>query len=279
MRTLLQQIQSIERLSMNQFTLHNSLDNNRDFTLKQTLKMYGIETKYEWLKTIRNKSFALPALLFPLMFYMFFGVLFSHDNVQASTYLLCTYGVFGVMGPALFSFGAGLAIERGQGWQDVKAASPMPAGAQLFARICVCSGFSLIVVLSLSIVASTLAGVEFTLLQWLSLMLIWVLGGLPFCLLGLTLGLVLKADSAPAFINAIYLPMAFLSGLWIPLSVLPEIMQKFALILPPYHLAQLALKVPELDMGQSVTMHILALLAFTVVFFVLARLAYNKKAL
>jgi ABC-2 type transport system permease protein len=91
------------------------------------------------------------------------------------------------------------------------------------------------------------------------------------------LGLVLKADSAPAIINAIYLPMAFLSGLWMPLNILPEFMQQLALILPPYHLAQLALKVPGLDMGQSVILHVMALLAFTVVFFILARLAYNKK--
>jgi len=254
-------------------------NHNQQLIFLQVLKLYSIETKYEWLKTIRNKSFALPALLFPLMFYLFFGVLFSHGNVQASSYLLCTYGVFGVIGPALFSFGAGMAVERGQGWQDLKSASPMPAGAQLCARLVVASAFSLIIVVCLSLMASTLADVQFSVWQWLSLIVIWVLGGLPFCLLGLSLGLVLKADSAPAIINAIYLPMAFLSGLWMPLTILPEVMQHIALVLPPYHLAQLALKVAGLDMGQSVTMHVLALIIFTVVFFILARLAYNKKAL
>lgn len=262
---------------MNLLLLNTASENSQNMSVMQTLKLYGSETRYEWLKTIRNKSFALPALLFPLMFYIFFAVLFNHGNVQASSYLLCTYGVFGVMGPALFSFGAGMAVERGQGWQDIKAVSPMPAGAQLFARVCVCSGFSLIIVLCLSVVAMTLAGVQLTLLQWLSLMMIWVIGGLPFCLFGLSLGLVLKADSAPAIINAIYLPMAFLSGLWMPLTILPEVLQHFAMFLPPYHLAQLALKVPGLDMQQPVLLHVVALLAFTVVFLLLARLAYNKK--
>lgn len=259
----------------------NTLNINvqKQVTFSHVLRIYLIETKYEWLKTIRNKSFALPALLFPLMFYVFFGVLFNHGNVQAASYLLCTYGIFGVMGPALFSFGAGLAVERGQGWQDLKSASPMPVGAQLCARLVVASVFSLIIVACLSLVASTLADVQFSVWQWLSLIVIWVLGGLPFCLLGLSLGLVLKADSAPAIINAIYLPMAFLSGLWMPLTILPEVMQHIALALPPYHLAQLALKVAGLDMGQPVTMHLLALIIFTVLFFVTARLAYNKKAL
>ena len=255
-----------------------TLNHNQHLTFLQRVSLYGIETKYEWLKTIRNKSFALPALLFPLMFYLFFGVIFSHDDVHASTYLLCTYGVFGVMGPALFSFGAGLAIERGQGWQDLKAASPMPAGAQLFARVSVCSGFSLIIALCLSVLASSLAGVNLSLIQWVSIVIIWVVGGLPFCLLGLTLGLLLKADSAPAIINAVYLPMAFLSGLWMPLTLLPDFIRPISLALPPYHLAQLALKIVKLDDGLNVGLHVIVLLAYVVLFFALAVFVMNKKA-
>jgi ABC-2 type transport system permease protein len=242
------------------------------------IRLYYLETKYEWLKTIRNPAFALPALLFPVIFYVFFGVLFNHGNVQASSYLLCTYGVFGVMGPALFSFGAGLAIERGQGWLDIKEASPMPPAAQLLSRLVVAMVFSVIIVISLSLVAVTMAGVQLPLWQWLTLMVIWVLGSLPFCLLGLALGLVLKAQSAPAVVNLVYLPMAFLSGLWMPITILPIFMQNFAQVLPPFHLAQLALKVVELDAGQALWQHIVVLLAYAVVFFVLSRLAFNKKA-
>ena len=252
--------------------------NSPSFSLQQYCGLYIAEAHCEWLKTIRNKAFTLPALLFPLMFYLFFGVLFSHGNVQSATYLLCTYGVFGVMGPGLFSFGVGLAVERAQGWQALKAASPMPPGAQIFARMCVASVFSLIIVLGLSLLGAFLGGVVFSLSQWLTLMLIWVLGGLPFCLLGLALGCVLKADSAPSVINVIYLPMAFLSGLWMPLSVLPDFFAQFALVFPAYHVAQLALKVAALDSQQPVLLHLLVLLGFTVVFFALARMAYNKNA-
>ncbi|KXI27554.1 ABC transporter permease [Paraglaciecola hydrolytica] len=257
---------------------NQNLNALHDMDYVQLARLYWLETKFEWLKTIRNPAFSLPALSFPVIFYLFFGVLFNHGNVQASSYLLCTYGVFGVMGPALFSFGAGLAIERGQGWLDIKEASPMPASAQLISRLVVAMLFSLIIVISLSVVAVTMAGVQLQLWQWLTLMAIWVLGGLPFCLLGLALGLVLKAQSAPAVVNLIYLPLAFLSGLWMPISMLPGFMQNFAQFLPPYHLAQLALKVVDLDAGQDSWQHILALLIYAVIFFVLSRLAFNKKA-
>jgi ABC-2 type transport system permease protein len=245
----------------------------------QILKVYWLETKFEWLKTIRNPAFALPAILFPAIFYLFFGVLMNQHNVQASTYLLSTYGTFGVMGPALFSFGAALAVERGKGWLDIKDASPMPAFAQIVSRLLVSMIFSLLIILCLGLIGIFLAGVSLTLSQGGLLLVILVLGGLPFCLLGLALGMVLKAESAPAIVNVIYLPMAFLSGLWIPITMLPEFLQSFANFLPPYHLSQLALKVTGQDVGGSIYQHVAALTLFAGIFLGLALIAHKRKQL
>ncbi|GAC21758.1 ABC transporter permease [Paraglaciecola arctica] len=255
-------------------TMNNSLTMN----IMQTLNIYRLESKFEWLKSIRNPSFALPAILFPALFYMFFGVLMNQHDPQAATYLLCSYGTFGIIGPALFSFGAGLAIERGQGWLDIKDASPMPGAAHIVSRLLVSMAFSVMVLMSLGLVAFIFTDVSLSLSQVLTLSTILVFGGLPFCLLGLTLGLLLKAESAPAVVNLVYLPMSFLSGLWIPISMLPDFLQSFAEFLPPYHLSQLALKVVALDSGGSVAKHLAILALSTVIFFVLAIVAFNKKS-
>jgi ABC-2 type transport system permease protein len=244
---------------------------------KRVLNIYLLETKYELLKTLRSPSFAIPALLFPVMFYLFFGVLFNHGKPEVSTYLLVTYGTFGVMGPALFTFGVGLAIERGQGWLDIKEASPMPASAHILARILVAMFFSLLIVLCLFTVAWALAGVALLPMQWLGIALVLVFGSLPFCLFGLSLGMVLKANSAPAIVNLIYLPISFFSGLWIPVTMFPGTMQTIAGYLPPYHLAQLALKITGHGGDTQATTHISFLLGFSVLFFACAILAYRKK--
>ena len=255
-----------------------TMNNSQTMNIMQTMNIYRLESKFEWLKSIRNPAFALPAILFPALFYSFFGVLMNQHDPQAATYLLCTYGTFGVIGPALFSFGAGLAVERGQGWLDIKDASPMPPSAQIVSRLLVSMGFSVMVLLTLGLVAFTFTDVNLSLAQMLTLSGILVLGGLPFCLLGLTLGLLLKAESAPAVVNLVYLPMSFLSGLWIPITMLPNFLQTFAEFLPAYHLSQLALKVVALDTGGSVVKHLVILVLFTVVFFSLAVMAFNKKS-
>ena len=96
------------------------------------------------------------------------------------------------------------------------------------------------------------------------------IGTLPFCALGLWIGSLVSGQAAPAVANLVYLPMAFLSGLWMPLKILPAAIGAVAPVWPPYHLAQLALKVVGQDVGGSTLVHVAALLAMTVFFYGLA---------
>lgn len=250
---------------------------SKQATKVKLLPIYWLESKMEVLRMVRSPGFALPSLLFPVMFYLFFGILFTMRADNMSTYMLATYGTFGVIGPALFSFGVGVAVERGQGWFDVKEASPMPASAYIVARIAVSIVFSLAIILSLFALGATLGDVQLFRSQWLLMALVLVLGSLPFCAIGLALGLFLKSNSAPAVVNLTYLPMAFLSGLWVPINMFPQVMQNIANFLPPYHLAQLALKVIDMDVNGNIWFHLGVLAAYGLVFFALAMKAYSKK--
>jgi len=240
-------------------------------------RIYLLESKTETLRLIRTPGFSVPTILFPVMFYSFFGILFNMNAANMPTYLMVTYGVFGVIGPALFSFGVGIAVERGQGWFDIKEVSPMPASAYVFARVALTLSFSLLIILLLFFMGAVFAEVRLFHSQWLLIALILMLGSLPFCAIGMTLGLYLKSTSAPATVNLIYLPMGFLSGLWFPINFLPDFMQSFANLLPAYHLAQLALKVVDMDNGANLWLHLAVLLAYTFLFLLLAVKAYYKK--
>lgn len=241
------------------------------------MNIFFLEAKTETLRLFRTPSFSIPTLLFPIMFYTFFGILFSMNAATMPTYLMITYAVFGVIGPALFSFGVGIAIERGQGWFDLKEVSAMPASAYIFSRILLTFIFATVIIGLLFTIGAIFGNVNLMLWQWVSLALIFVIGSLPFCAIGMTLGLYLKANSALAIVNLVYLPMAFLSGLWVPINLLPDVMQKFANVFPPYHLAQLALKITEMDLGFPVVLHVSVLTVYAALFFFLAIKAYHKK--
>jgi ABC-2 type transport system permease protein len=238
-----------------------------------SLRCYYLEAKYELLRLLRTPSFMLPTLLFPSLFYVLFGVLLGggRGGGDAARYLLATYGVFGVMGAALFGFGVTVAIERERGFTTLKRALPMPPGAYLLAKMAMAMIFATIISLMLAVLAMTLAKVSLAPAQWALLLAVNVLGALPFCAMGLLIGALAGGQGAAAVVNLVYLPMSFLSGLWLPLSLLPAVFGKFAPVWPAYHLGQIALKVVGRDAGGSVSMHLCVLAVVTVACFVLAR--------
>src|SRR5579863_2006367 len=210
-----------------------------------TATIYLKEAKYEFLKNLRLRMYTASVLSFPIMFYVLFGLVLNSKQSIGDTsipkYLIATYGTFGVMGASLFGTAAGLASDRGLGWLQVKRASPMPPFAYFAAKVITSMIFSTIIVLALFALGYAFGGVRVEPTAFALLLGVLVVGSLPFSAMGLALGYFTGPNSAPATINLIYLPMSFCSGLWVPIEFLPGIVKRIALVMPPYHLAQLAL--------------------------------------
>ena len=235
------------------------------------LPAYVMEARYEFLRVLRTPAFAVPTLLFPPLFFLLFGLLLNHGIAGAANYLFATYSVFGVMAPSLFGFGVAVAIEREKGWLALKRVAPMPPGAYLAAKLVMAMLCAAIIYLILAAMAYTLGGVRLPSAQWLVLGAVAVGGALPMCALGLIIGSRANASAAPAFVNLIYLPMSFLSGLWMPLSMLPHFLALVAPMWPAWHLGQLALMTTGQATTGSVAGHLLWLAGFSVVCFAIAR--------
>lgn len=246
--------------------------------LPNSLDSMKKEFQLDFKMMLREKAFVFPTLFFPLMFYVFFGLLFGKTGLggQMPTFLLVTYGVFGIMSPALFGFGASVAMDRDKGWLAVKQVSPMPPLQFMLAKLFSAMVFASVIIVGLFFLGAVFGDVLLTKTQWLSLAALLLVGTLPFCALGLAVGFWVKGNAAIAVLNLIYLPSAFLSGLWVPINFFPGWLQQLANILPPFHLSQLGLKIIEMDLGQSIWTHILALLLSTFVFITFAVMGYKK---
>jgi len=224
---------------------------------------YLQEMRSEIVRYLRNPGFVLPTMLFPTVFYLMFGVFMASKNsADASRYLLAAYGTFGVMAPGLFGFGVSLAMERETGLLTLKRALPMPPFAYLLGKMVMAMLISAGVLTLLVLLATTLGHVSLTAAQVATLYATNVPGVLPFCALGLFIGTLVKGQAAPALINLVYLPMAFLSGLWFPVTALPKAVQMFAPLLPSYHLNALALDAVGIFKVAALP-HVLFLATFT----------------
>ena len=221
------------------------------------------ETVAEWRKAWRQPAFAIPTLVMPLAFYSLFGIVLARPGGGNAAYLMATYGVFASLGPALFAFGAGIAHEREAGQLALKQVTPLPVPLYLGAKLLTCMGFTGLVLLALYALAAWGGGVVLPRVTWLQLALVHLLAAVPFGLLGLVVGLSFGGSAAMGITNLVFLGLAVLGGLWIPVFLFPGWMQAMSQAMPSYHLAELALAASGRDITGSAPGHGAAVLGFT----------------
>lgn len=243
------------------------------------LRIFLLEAHSEFLRLLRAPSFAVPTILFPLLFYVLFGVLLGpvHSSPEAARRALASFVVLGTMAPGLFALGVALATDRERGLLELKRALPVPRGLYLAAKLAMSMLFAAIVALLLLTVAAGVARVVLTLGECCVLLVLAVVGVVPFCAIGLLVGASVRAAAAPAVLNLIYLPMSFLSGLWVPLALFPHALRALAPLWPSWHLAQIALAAVGMGGGAGTAGHLLVLAAVTVACTAAARRALGVR--
>jgi ABC-2 type transport system permease protein len=232
--------------------------------------MLWAETRAKLLARVRSPAFSVLSIVLPTMFFaLFFGIFGNQKGVDASElakYFLASYATYGVANVMVFNFGIGIANERGQKQDVLQRATPLPASVAAAAQVIFSLVFALIALIVLFAYALLVAGVRLSPDTWLWFTVKLLLGSFPMMGLGMAIGYSTSANAAPAVTNLIYLPMSFISGIFIPISQLPDAIQTVGKVLPLYHYSQLPLE----SVGQnteSLGTAALWLIGWTVVLF------------
>lgn len=256
----------------------NATDSFAPANRVSTLSILWVESRMEFMRLLRAPAFSVPIISFPVMFYVLFALVMGPPNSSGGVarHLLASFTTFGVMAPGLFGLGVSLAIERERGLLELKRALPIPAGVYLGAKLVMASLFAAIVSVVLMTLAATAGHVVMEALQWCKLFILALLGVVPFCSLGLLIGTLVKGQAAAAVVNLVYLPMSFLSGMMIPLQVMPHALTRLAPIWPSYHLQQIALHVVGDPQSGSYGLHVVAVTLEGLAFFAWAQRRLSK---
>ncbi len=233
----------------------------------------------EVVKVVRIPMFAIFTILFPTLLFAMFGLPSVNDTekgIIAGRYMMSSFGAYAVMGVALFSFGVAIASERGMGWNKLLRATPMNPLSYFIAKIAMAVLVGLATVTLLYLFAGLVAHVQMGLSTWVGLVGLLMAGMVPFVALGLWLGYLGGPQSAAVLANLINLPLSFASGLFIPVQMLPDVVQKIAPYLPSYHVAQLGWTFLGAGDGKGMGYHLVWLAGYTVVFLALAVVWYRR---
>ena len=200
-----------------------------------------VYTRYELLRTLRNRRFFLLSLGFPLILY--FVIVspnrhvhnFDGSGISFALYYMVGLASFGTMS-AMLSSGARIAAERAVGWNRQLRISPLSTRSYFRAKVVTGYMMALISLLALYL-AGTSLGVRLGASEWLEMTGLILVGLIPFAALGILLGHMLTPDSiGPAMGGGISL-LALLGGTWFPITghgFLHDIVQ----LVPSYWLVQ-----------------------------------------
>ena len=194
-------------------------------------RQYRLERKMFW----RNPSAAFFNFLLPLLFLGFFGALLHNDRDLLQVIVPGIAGM-AVMSTTFNALAFNITALRELGILKRVRGTPLPTSAYL-------AGIagSAITNTALQIVIITATGhLAFGLdwpQDWLSLAIFVFVGVICFASLGVALSHVIpNLDSAPAYVNAAFLPMIFISGVFYDENLAPSLISDAAQVLPLKHL-------------------------------------------
>ncbi len=197
-------------------------------------------TRFELLRTFRNRRFFILSIAFPLGIYLLTAVPSRHDDNLAGTgipaplYLMVGLVAFGTMA-AMLSSGTRIAAERVSGWTRQLRLTPLPAGAYLRSKLA--TGYlTSMLTMALLFAAGLALGIQLPLTAWLQMAGLVLIALIPFAAFGIWLGHVVSPDAVAPAVGATTAALSFVSGAWFPLG--HGLLEDVARNLPSYWLVQ-----------------------------------------
>lgn len=163
----------------------------------------------------RMPGFWVPTVLFPAMLYAFFGANQGASNGFAA-YALASFAIYAVVGVGFYQFGVSVAQDRESPFAVWQRSLPGHAASPLVARIVMALVFVLFAVGFVLLAGAMIGGVALEPAQALRLLGACFVASVPAVLMGTALGSVASARAAVPLANLIFLPLAYLGGLWVP---------------------------------------------------------------
>lgn len=237
------------------------------------LSLIRAHLRVDFLDLARWPGYVVPTVVFPAMFFTLFDMPFARRNSDIANFTTLAFVVFAIVGVTLYQFGVGIAQERGRPWERYVRTLPAPALVRFAARILTALLFGVLTAFVVAVVARAFTPIDLSPKAWLEVLVYCLCGGVPFVLIGISIGYWVSARAAVPIATACNLLLAYAGGLWMPPDDLPRFVQDLSPLLPTRQFADLLWSVT----GGSDAIHALTGLAiYTLIFGTIAAVGYRR---
>jgi len=198
---------------------------------------------YDLRGFLRNKQARFFTLALPLLFLVVFVSVFGSDkigptNVAARTYYVPGISALAVIAASFVNLVITITVLREEGILKRRRATPVPAWTLIAGRTLMAIAVSLISMIVLMLVGRFAYGVKLPTRTIPGIALTAVVGSISFCALAYAFSTAIEnEDAAQPMVQAIMLPLYFISGVFIPAVNLPNWLKHVAQVFPVEHLS------------------------------------------
>jgi len=191
--------------------------------------------RYDQKAFWRNPASVFFTVAFPVILLLIFATVFGDQTLElrggidTTVYYVPAIITLAVISATMQSLAMSLVIAREEGRLKRGRGTPLPPWVFIAGRI----GNSIVVALMMmaliAVIGRVLYGVDIPWGQLPEIVLVLVVGAASFCCLGIALTAAIPSqDAAAPIVNALLLPLYFLSGIFIPDDELPQGVLDFA---------------------------------------------------
>ncbi len=192
---------------------------------------------------LRNRQGRFFTLVLPLLFLVIFVAVFGNDKVgvlhlPAKVYYVPGISALAIVAASFVNLVISITVLREEGILKRRRATPVPAWTLIAGRTLTAVGVSLVSVVVLLLVGRFAYGVRIPTHTIPGLAITAVVGSISFCILAYAFSTVIEnEDAAQPMVQAVMLPLYFISGVFIPAVNLPNWLSHVAQVFPVQHLS------------------------------------------
>jgi ABC-2 type transport system permease protein len=213
-------------------------------TQMSDVRLVAHQLRYDMLLVLRDPQSRFFTIVLPVIFLILLTSLFgnhtTHVNghaIKTSTYYVPGICTLGIVATSFVNLIITLTAQRESGVLKRRRSTPVPAWVLIASRTLTSTILSIVLVVVLVLLGRIIYGVHLPSSTLPAFVLGVLVGAAAFCCLAFAAASFIRnEDSAQPIIQAIVLPLYFISGVFVPKDQLSKTLQDIASVFPVSHL-------------------------------------------
>ncbi|MDO4903911.1 MAG: hypothetical protein Q3959_06595 [Limosilactobacillus sp.] len=245
--------------------------------MKNLFYQFGLNVKRVLL---RNPSFFLFDLGFPIMFYVIFTKAINQgvdDNFKV-VYLINMI-VYGIISTAIMSVPITMENDLKNNFVMSIELSPLSKLRYYVQMIVMFTILNFICVIGIGVAGVLVNNIKIPLTEWIKIVIALPVISTPFVLIGIALSLTNNYNLTSSLSKIVYFAFAIFGGLWFPMQMLPKWMREVGEHTPVYSVAKIGMEIvkkQDLSMDHLINLFIWLFYA-SLAIYVILRVSKRKE--